>query len=82
MNKTTISKRDFKTRFSSSLFDGMGKEKKRRNEGDLISFINTSIFLECSLQDHQHLESENGIEIEMKIPVAWTSAVKRNESSP
>ena len=52
-----------------------GGEKIRRNEGDLISFSNISIFLECSLQDELHLESENGIEMEMKILVAWTSAV-------
>ena len=41
----------------------MGWEKKRRNEGDLISVSNISADFECSLQDHQHLESENGIEM-------------------
>ena len=57
---------NFKTRFSFSLFDGMEWGMKRRNEGDLISVSNISAYFECSLQDHQHLESENGIEMEMK----------------
>ena len=42
-----------------------GGEKKRRNEGDLISFH--PIFwadFECSLQVELHLESENGIDME------------------
>ena len=61
-------KQRLQNEISSSLFDGMGWGKKRRNEGDLISFHPIiSADFECSLQDHQHLESENGIDIKMKM---------------
>ena len=66
MNKPT--KQRFQNEISFSLFDGMEWGKKIRNEGDLISFH--PIFwadYECSLQDQLHLESENGIEMEMKM---------------
>ena len=53
---------NFKTRFSFLYLMEWGK--KRRNEGDLISFSNISADYECSLQDQLHLESENGIENE------------------
>ena len=57
-DKTTITKRDYLFLYL------MEWGKKRRNEGDLISFH--PIFwadFECSLQDQLHLESENGSEM-------------------
>ena len=57
---------NFKTRFLLLYLMEWDGEKKRRNEGDLISVSNISAYFECSLQDQLHLESENGIEMKMK----------------